>query len=71
MKELKRFAKVELAPGEKKQVIFRLDERTLAFYDPAAKRWLAEPGDFDVLIGSSSRDIRVQKRFTYGSAKGP
>ena len=65
-KELKGFEKIELAPGEKKQVTFKLDERSLAFYDPTAKKWVAEPGDFDILIGSSSRDIRLQKRFTYG-----
>ena len=65
-KELKGFEKIELAPGEKKRISFRLNERALAFYDPAAKRWVTEPGDFDILIGSSSRDIRLQKRFTYG-----
>jgi beta-glucosidase len=64
-KELKRFQKAELAPGEKKQIIFRLDERALAFYDPAAKRWTAEPGEFDLLVGSSSRDIRLTARFKY------
>ena len=64
-KELKGFEKVELAPGETKQITFRLNERSLAFYDPAAKRWIAEPGDFNLLVGSSSRDIRLQTRFTY------
>ncbi|MFH0878644.1 MAG: glycoside hydrolase family 3 C-terminal domain-containing protein [Lentisphaerota bacterium] len=65
VKELKRFKKVELAPGETKRVTFRLDERSLSFYDPAAKRWVAEPGEFDLLVGSSSRDIRQQTRFAY------
>jgi len=64
-KELKRFEKVELAPGETKRVTFHLDERALTFYDSEAKRWTAEPGNFDILVGSSSRDIRMKARFAY------
>ncbi|MDD5072590.1 MAG: glycoside hydrolase family 3 C-terminal domain-containing protein [Candidatus Omnitrophica bacterium] len=70
VKELKGFEKVELAPGETKQVIFRLDERALAFYDAEAKGWVAEPGEFDILVGSSSRDIRLQARFAYAARQG-
>ncbi|MCX7669469.1 MAG: glycoside hydrolase family 3 C-terminal domain-containing protein, partial [Anaerolineae bacterium] len=63
-KELKRFAKISLAPGEAQTVRFELDERALAFYDPDRKAWVAEPGEFEVLIGSSSRDIRARATFT-------
>lgn len=59
-KELKRFAKISLAPGEAQTVRFELDERDLAFYDPYRKAWVAEPGEFEVLIGRSSRDIRAR-----------
>jgi beta-glucosidase len=62
-KELKGFAKVDLKPGESQIVTFALDERSLAFYDPIKKAWVAEPGEFEVLIGSSSRDIRVKAKF--------
>lgn len=62
-KELKRFAKISLAPGEAQIVRFELDERDLAFYDPDRKAWVAEPGEFEVLIGSSSRDIRARALF--------
>lgn len=62
-KELKRFAKISLAPGEAQTVRFELDERDLAFYDPDRKAWVAEPGEFEVLIGSSSRDIRARALF--------
>jgi len=62
-KELKRFAKINLAPGEAQTVRFELDERALAFYDPERKAWIAEPGEFEVLIGSSSRDIRARALF--------
>jgi beta-glucosidase len=62
-KELKGFAKLELAPGESREVTFSLDERALSFYDPYRKAWVAEPGDFEVLVGASSRDIRLQGTF--------
>jgi beta-glucosidase len=62
-KELKCFAKVALQPSESKTVSFHLDERALSFYDPRQKCWVAEPGEFDVLVGSSSRDIRARATF--------
>jgi beta-glucosidase len=62
-KELKAFAKVALAPGEIRTVTFTLDETALAFYHPGLKRWVAEPGTFEVLVGSSSRDIRLTAPF--------
>jgi beta-glucosidase len=61
--ELKGFTKVDLKPGEAETVIFSLDERALAFYDPHKKKWVAEPGEFEVLMGSSSRDIRLKAKF--------
>lgn len=63
-KELKRFAKITLKPGESTTVNFELDERALAFYDSIQRAWIAEPGRFEVLVGSSSRDIRVRAGFT-------
>ncbi len=62
-KELKGFAKVALKPGESKTVTFSLDERALSFYDPYKQAWVAEPGEFEVLVGSSSRDIRQKMKF--------
>lgn len=62
-KELKGFIKVALKPGESQTVSFSLDERSLAFYDPYRKAWVAEPGKFEVLVGSSSRDIRAKAKF--------
>ncbi|MEA3326834.1 MAG: glycoside hydrolase family 3 C-terminal domain-containing protein [Chloroflexota bacterium] len=60
MKELKGFEKVYLEPGESKIVTFDLDPRSLSYYDPYQKRWVAEEGEFEVLVGSSSRDIRLK-----------
>ena len=62
-RELKAFKKVSLKPGEKKTVKLKLDKSSLSFYDDVKKKWVAEPGDFEVLIGSSSRDIRLKDSF--------
>ena len=63
-KELKTFAKVTLTPGECKTVRFTLDREALSYYDPAEKAWVAEAGEFQVLVGSSSCDIRAAALFT-------
>ena len=62
-KELKGFAKIELQPGESQVVTFTLDQRALSFYNPYQKQWVAEPGEFELLIGASSRDIRAKASF--------
>jgi beta-glucosidase len=56
-KELKGFAKVQLKPGQSQKVSIHLDRNAFAFYDPDKKGWVAEKGDFKILVGSSSRDI--------------
>ncbi len=61
--ELKAFEKVALDPGETKTVRFGLTRRDFSFYDPAREDWVAEPGEFEVRVGSSSRDIRARARF--------
>jgi len=53
-----------VAPGETKSVTFKLNERALSFYDDAQARWVAEGGEFDLLVGASSRDIRCTGTFT-------
>ncbi|HEU5379549.1 MAG TPA: glycoside hydrolase family 3 C-terminal domain-containing protein [Ktedonobacteraceae bacterium] len=62
-KELKAFAKVELEPGERKTVTLTLDRNALACYDDLERKWVAEAGEFEVLVGSSSQDIRAQEHF--------
>jgi beta-glucosidase len=63
IQELKGFRRVSLAPGETKVVDFTLDRSAMAFYSTAKKDWVAEPGQFDVLVGSSSRDVRLKASF--------
>jgi beta-glucosidase len=60
VKELKGFAKVDLAPGESRAVTLRLDARAFAFWDPARGAWHAEPGAYDLLIGPSAADVELQ-----------
>jgi len=60
VKELKGFAKVALQPREDKIVRFDLDARAFAFYDPTTRRWITEPGAYDLLIGGSASDIELQ-----------
>lgn len=62
-KELKAFRKITLAPGEKQPVAIPLGPEVFAFYEPAKKAWLAEAGDFTILVGCSSRDIRARGAF--------
>ncbi|WP_213646560.1 beta-glucosidase [Paenibacillus lautus] len=61
-KELKAFSKIELAPGEKQQIVFELEERDFAYYNTKYNRWVAESGYFQIALGSSSRDIRITER---------
>ena len=65
-KELKAFKKISLSPGETRQVDLMLDDRSLSYWDPRARGWVAEPGEFEILAGSSSRDIRSAATFTLG-----
>jgi len=71
VKELKGFAAVTLQPGERRTVQLDLDETALRFFCPQQRAWVAEPGDFEVLIGASAADIRLRARFCYdGEAAG-
>lgn len=60
-KELKGFQKVCLEPGEKKKVEFLLDKRSYAHYDVDKKDWEVLTGTYEILIGSSSADIRLKE----------
>jgi beta-glucosidase len=62
-KELKGFYKLPLQPGETETVTIPLGQRAFAYYDPNKKGWLAEAGDFQILVGSSSRDLRLDGTF--------
>jgi beta-glucosidase len=67
VKQLVGFARVALEPGEARRVTFRLDPSQLAFFD-AAMRFVVEPGEFQVMVGASSADIRLEGGFRIGGA---
>lgn len=70
LKELKGFEKILLEPGETKDVTFLLDARSFAYYDTAAKDWLVEAGTYEIGIGASSEDIRLETTvFRNGTTK--
>ncbi len=63
LKELKAFRKIFLQPGEQKDVVLTLDQRSLSFYDDHTRQWIAEPGDFEALIGFAADDIVKKVKF--------
>jgi beta-glucosidase len=81
-KELKAFEKVALMPGEEKCVRFKLNKRAFAYYSTDIKDWHVESGEYEILVGSSSKDIRlkeivdikssvvIKKKFTRNSTMG-
>jgi beta-glucosidase len=62
-KELKAFAKVHLDAGQVKAVQLTLDMRALAYFDDEQRAWVAEAGEFEVLVGQSSAELPLRARF--------
>jgi beta-glucosidase len=60
-KELKAFDKIKLAAGESKSISFQLRSKDFSFYDEVKKQWILEAGKFNILVGASSRDIKLQQ----------
>lgn len=71
--ELKGFKKVYLEPGEEKDVTISLDSRAFAYYNVAINDWHVESGDFRILVGASSRDIKLETivNVTSGNPSAP
>ncbi|MEN2401206.1 glycoside hydrolase family 3 C-terminal domain-containing protein [Flavobacterium sp. MC2016-06] len=64
VKELKGFEKISLKAGEVKTVTFTVDKTALSFFDDKKHDWVAEPGDFEAIIGASSTDIKSKVNFS-------
>jgi beta-glucosidase len=67
--ELKDFKKILLSPGESEKVQFTLKTDAFSFYDIGNRGWIVEKGEFEIRVGSSSRDIRL--RGTVNFQSGP
>ena len=61
--ELRDFQKIKLNAGDSKTVKFILDTEKLSFFNNDLQ-WVAEPGDFELMIGTSSADIKLRSSFT-------
>lgn len=60
VKELRAFNKVYLEPGEEKEISIELSKRAFAYYNVNIMDWHVESGEFDIMVGASSRDIRLE-----------
>ena len=68
-KELKGFARVTLAPGEKQRITIMLDDKAFRFWNVKANRWEIEGGEYELLVGASVEDIRLCERISvHGTA---
>ena len=66
--ELKGFERIQLSPGESRDVSFPVGPDQLKMLDEKL-HWIVEPGDFRILIGASSKDIRLRGQITINSVK--
>ena len=66
---LRRFAKIDLQPGEEREVVFTLTPQDISRYSPELHAWCAAPGRYEIRIGHSSRDIRAVLALQYADAK--
>ena len=69
VRELKGFARVTLAPGEKQRITIMLDDKAFRFWNVKANRWEIEGGEYALLVGASVEDIRLcEKISVHGTA---
>lgn len=57
--KLRKFKRINIAKGETKTIEFVLDKSDFSFWNPKSKKWTVEKGDFEILVGSSSEDVRI------------
>lgn len=69
VKELKGFKKINLEPGEVRTVTLELDDRSLSYYDPDLGDWYAPTGEYGILVGHASDDIRLETKVGFKTAK--
>jgi len=70
-KQLKRFQKVSLQPGQTRRITFTLRARDLSYWDTRANDWVVQRGAYQVMAGGSSRDLPLHSSFNVSQANGP
>lgn len=68
-KELKKFMKIELEPGEEKEVSFKLESRDFSYFDAKRNTWIAESGEYVISAAASSRDIKLSETINLQSTQ--
>jgi beta-glucosidase len=69
LRELKGFAKAYLSPGQSERITISLDPQSFAYYDTVSASWVNEPGVYDIWVGASSRDLRLNGEVTLRSGQ--
>jgi beta-glucosidase len=69
IKSLRAFKRINLQPGETQHIEFRLPTAQLAYYNVSRHDFAVEPGTFDILVGSSSEDIRLRGTLSAGTKR--
>ncbi|MDO5521311.1 MAG: glycoside hydrolase family 3 C-terminal domain-containing protein [bacterium] len=67
VKELRKFTKIQLNPGETKTVTFQLEKRAFAYYETRIKDWYVESGEYDIMIARNVNDVVLDKKITVNS----
>ena len=70
-KELRAFTKLELAPGESKRVSITIDTKEFGYYNTLIRDWYAESGPYEIFVGASSSEIKLQQTVLVKSASKP
>ncbi len=65
LRELKGFEKISLKPGETKTAVMTLDDRAFSWYSVELGDWYAAPGEYEIAVGASSRDLRLKGCIRY------
>jgi beta-glucosidase len=60
------FAKVQLQPRETRQVTLSIDQRAFSIFDVPSHRWIVPPGSYEILVGTSSRDLPLHTTIKIG-----
>lgn len=68
-KELKAFTKIYLEPGEEKELEFSLNKMAFSYYEPKISDWVVEEGEYEILVGKSSRDIALSEKVVIRTEK--
>ena len=65
LKKLRKFKRISLNKGETKTITFKLTKEDFLFWSSTQKDWFIENGTFEILIGASSKDIKLKKRIEF------